>query len=166
MKGARPGTYSLFLAITLWGTLLGGIVYSHLVYFPVYLSALPDSSIVVNGPFGLHEARFWLLIHPLLILSMLATLALNWKLRERRKLILISVGIYFVVLVVTQLYFLPELSAFRESPKSSLSPADWLARGTLWQRLSWLRGAVMYIGLLPLLLALTKPADSAPRVTG
>lgn len=166
MTGSRFGTYSLFLAITVWGTLLGAIVYSHLVYFPVYLSALPDSSIVVNGPFGLHESKFWLLIHPLLILSMLAAVALNWKLRARRKLLLISLGIYFVVLVVSQLYFVPELIAFEKSPKSSLPPADWLARGTLWQRLSWIRGTVMYLGILPLLLALTKPADNAPRASG
>lgn len=164
MKGSRLGTYSLFLAITLWGTLLGGIVYSHIVYFPVYLSALPDSAIVVNGPFGLHEAKFWLLIHPLLIVSMLAAVALNWKFRARRKLLLISLAIYFVVLVVSQLYFIPELRAFEVSPKSSLSPADWLARGTLWQRLSWIRGTVMYLGILPLLLALTKPADDVRRV--
>lgn len=164
MKRSRLGTYSLFLAITLWGTLLGAIVYSHIVYFPVYLSALPDSSIVVNGPFGLHESKFWLLIHPLLILSMLAAVALNWKFRDRRKLLLISLGIYLLVLVVSQLYFIPELGAFEASPKSSLSPADWLARGTLWQRLSWIRGTVMYLGILPLLLALTKPDDNARGV--
>ena len=166
MKGSRFGTYSLFLAITLWGTLLGGIVYSHIVYFPVYLSALPDSSIVVNGAYGLHESKFWLLIHPLLILSLLAAVALNWKLRARRKLILITLAIYFVVLVVTQLYFLPELIAFEKSPTSSVSPADWLARGTLWQRLSWIRGAVMFLGIVPLLLALTKPASDVGREKG
>lgn len=58
MARLKFGTYSLFLAIILWGTLLGGIAYSHLVYFPVYLSALPDSAVVVNGPYGLHEAIF------------------------------------------------------------------------------------------------------------
>ena len=37
MATLKLGTYSLFLTIILWGTLLGGIAYSHLVYFPVYL---------------------------------------------------------------------------------------------------------------------------------
>ena len=156
MATLRLGTYSLFLSVILWGTLLGGIAYSHLVYFPVYLSALPDSAVVVNGMYGLHEGIFWMTIHPLLILSLIAALVLNWKSRSRRKLILISIAIYFLVLVVTQIYFLPELAAFARSPESRVSPAEWLARGQRWQRLSWIRGGVMYAGILPLLLALTK----------
>lgn len=157
MAASRLGTYSLFLAVILWGTLLGGIAYSHLVYFPVYLSALPDSAVVIRGPYGLHEAIFWLTIHPLLILSLIVALVLNWKSRSRRKLILISFAIYFLMLVVTQVYFLPELMAFQQSPESKVSPSEWLARGQRWQRLSWIRGLVMYAGVLPLLLALTRP---------
>ena len=168
MATLRLGTYSLFLNIILWGTLLGGIVYSHLVYFPVYLSALPDSAVVVNGPYGLHEAIFWMTIHPLLILSLIVALVLNWKFKSRRKLILISFAIYFLVLVVTQIYFLPELRAFEQSPESTVSPAEWLARGQRWQRLSWTRGAIMYAGILPLLLALSKtvPKESEPATAG
>ena len=161
MATLRLGTYTLFLTVILWGTLLGGVAYSHLVYFPVYLSALPDSAVVVNGPYGLHEAIFWMTIHPLLILSLIAALALNWRLRARRKLILISFVVYVLVLVISQLYFIPELLAFAHSPGSGLTPAEWLARGQRWQRLSWLRGAVMYAGILPLLFALTKPVDVA-----
>ena len=150
-------TISLMLSIVLWGTLLGGIAYSHLVYFPVYLSALPDSAVVVNGPYGLHEAVFWMTIHPLLILSLVVTLALNWRLRARRKLVLISFAVYLLVIVISQIYFIPELMAFARSPESGLPPAEWLARGQRWQRLSWIRGAIMYAGTLPLLLALAKP---------
>jgi hypothetical protein len=67
MKGAMVTARKvvLMVSILLMGTLLGGIVYSHIVYFPVYLSALTDSSVLVNGPYALHEERFWLLIHPL-----------------------------------------------------------------------------------------------------
>jgi hypothetical protein len=152
----RLATYSLFLAITLWGTLLGGIAYSHLVYFPPYLSGLPDSAVVVNGTYALNEGIFWVLIHPLLILALLLTLALNWKFKSRRNSILLSFGIYIVVLVVSNLYFIPELSAFRHSPESTVSRAEWLVRGDRWQHLSWIRGAVCYAAFLPLLLALTK----------
>ena len=162
MATLRLGTYSLFLAVILWGTLLGGIAYSHLVYFPVYLSALPDSAVVVNGPYGLHEGIFWMTIHPLLILSLVVALILNWKSKPRRKLILISFATYIVVIVVTQIYFLPELGAFAQSPESKVSSSEWLARGQRWQRLSWIRGGVMYAGILPLLLALTKPVAKEP----
>jgi hypothetical protein len=81
---------------------------------------------------------------------------LNWKAKSRRKLILISFAIYFLVLVVTQIYFLPELIAFEQSPESKVSSSEWLERGQRWQRMSWIRGGVMYAGILPLLMALTK----------
>ena len=156
----KLNTMALMLSIILWGTLLGGIAYSHLVYFPVYLSALPASSVVVNGPYGLNEGRFWLTIHPLLILSLIIALVLNWKVKPRRKLIGISFMVYILVLIVTQLYFLPELFAFADSPGSSVSPAEWSARAQRWETLSWLRGAVCYAFFVPLLLALTKSSDT------
>jgi hypothetical protein len=161
MRTLRLSTVSLMLSIILWGTLLGGIAYSHLVYFPVYLSALPASAVVVNGPYGLNEAIFWMTIHPLLILSLVVTLVLNWRLKARRKLILISFAVYAVVLVISQLYFIPELRAFQQSPESGLSPAEWLARGQRWQHLSWLRGVTCYVACVPLLLALTIPAEAS-----
>jgi hypothetical protein len=164
MMTSRLGTYALFLTIILWGTLLGGIAYSHVVYFPVYLSALPDSAVVVNGKYGLNEVPFWVTIHPLLILSLIITLALNWKSRPRRKLVLLSFAIYFVVLVVSQIYFIPELVAFKNSPESGLSPTQWLARTQRWQTFSWLRGAICYAAFVPLLHALTKPFGS-PKET-
>lgn len=152
-------TYSLFLAIILWGTILGAIVYSHTVFFPVYLSNLPDSSVVVKGTYALREAPFWTTIHPLLIFSLIATLALNWKLRSRRKLILISFGIYIAVIAVTALYFVPELLAFEQSSQSNLPPGEWQERGHRWQYLSLMRGAIMFIAILPLLISLTKTAE-------
>lgn len=156
-------TISLMLSIILWGTLLGGIAYSHLVYFPVYLSGLPDSAVLVNGPYGLHEGIFWVTIHPLLVLSLIITLSLNWRLRSRRKLILISFAVYVVVLIVSFLYFVPELMAFSKSQLSGVPRADWLARGQRWQVLSWIRGAICYAAFLPLLVALTRSGDVRER---
>lgn len=152
-------TYSLFLIIILWGTLLGAVTYSHLVYFPVYLSALPDSAVVVNGIYGLNEAVFWTRIHPILILSFVVALALNWKSKARRGLILMTMAVYAAVLAATFLYFVPELMAFQDSPNLTVSPVEWFERGQHWQILSWIRGAAMYAAIVPLLTALTKPDE-------
>jgi hypothetical protein len=154
MANLKPRTIALMVSILLMGILLGGIVYSHIVYFPVYLSALPDSAVLVNGPYALHEERFWLLIHPLAILSLILSLVFNWKVRARRKLIAIPLIIYVLAIVVTSLYFVPELRAFHDSPKLAGSPAEWFARGQRWQYLSWIRGTVMGLSIVPLLLAL------------
>jgi len=164
MKAFKLSTIALMLAVVFWGTLLGGIAYSHLVFFPVYLSDLPASAVVVNGPYGLSEQSFWLLIHPLLILSLVAAIVLNWNSRSRRNLIALSCAVYVAVLVVTMLYFVPELVLFKASPQSTVQASEWLARGKRWQRLSWLRGFIMYISFFPLLFALTKPANDFPRI--
>ena len=62
--------------------------------------------------------------------------------------------LYALAIVATTFYFVPELRAFKNSPHLAVSPAEWLARGQRWQKLSWLRGTVMYLGMVPLLLAL------------
>ena len=165
MTTLRLSTLALMLSIILWGTLLGGIAYSHLVYFPVYLSALPDSAVLVNGPYGLSEGRFWGLIHPLLIVSLIATIVLNWNQKARRKLIGMTIALYLLALLATALYFVPELMAFANSPNLSISRGEWLARGRRWEVLSWLRGAVMYIAFVPLLLALAIPVNDPKAST-
>jgi hypothetical protein len=156
MPARNLGTFALMVAIIFWGTLLGGIAYSHLVYFPPYLSDLPASAVIVNGPYALNEGVFWMIIHPLLIISLVAALVFNWQAANRRKLIALSFGIYVVVLLISLFYFVPELVLFKHSPESTVPAAEWLARGRRWQRLSWLRGFVMYLAFLPLLWALTK----------
>ena len=161
MATRKLGTAVLMLSIILWGTLLGGIVYSHLVFFPVYLSALPGSAVLVNGPYAMNETIFWVIIHPLLIISLVAALSLNWRSNWRRKLIGLSFIVYVLVLVITQTYFVPELVLFKHSPESTVSAAEWLGRGRRWQRLSWLRGLIMYLSYIPLLFALTRPSGIA-----
>jgi hypothetical protein len=164
MATRNLGTFLLMLAIVLWGTLLGGVVYSHLVYFPPYLSDLPASAVIVNGPYALNDARFWALIHPLLILSLVAALVFNWNSSSRRKLIALSFVVYVIILLWSFYYFVPELILFKHSPESTVPASEWLARGRRWQRLSWLRGVVMYVAYAPLLLALTKPANDSTRL--
>ena len=156
MTSSSLKTYSLFPAIFIWGILLGGILYSHITFLPVYLSDLPNSAVVVNGKYGLNEAPFWMTIHPLLILSLITALMLNWKFKARRKLIAFSFGIYISVLIVSAIYFVPELMAFAKSPESNMPAAEWLARGHRWQNLSQIRGAFCFFGFVPLLIALTK----------
>src|ERR1044072_3007391 len=111
-------TYPLMMSILLWGVLLGGVVYAHIVYFPVYLSHLPESSVVVNGTYGLEEGYFWITIHPLLVLSLVVTLIANWRESGRRNLIAATLGWYIVILIVSSLYFIPQLGEFKASPQS------------------------------------------------
>ena len=164
MKRSNIGTYALFPPILIWGILLGGIVYSHVAFFPAYLSDLPNSAVVVTGKYGINEAPFWMTIHPLLILSLIVAFALNWKFKTRRKPIALSLGIYIVALIATAVYFVPELMAFAKSAESTLPASEWLARGHRWQNLSLIRGAFCFLGFVPLLIALTKKTNPGEEI--
>src|ERR1043165_2338366 len=118
----RARDLSLAIAIVVWATLLGGIVYSHVVWFPPYLSDLPKTAALAQT---IHDKHFWLALHPPALLSLIAALALNWKLRARRKLIATTMAIYAVAIITTALYFVPELIAFRDSASSNVAPAEW-----------------------------------------
>jgi hypothetical protein len=150
------GQFFLYLTLILWGTLIGGIMYSHIVFFPPYLSHLPGSTALISGEYGLHDEAFWTLIHPVLILTSIVTVILNWKMPSRRKYILIAIGIYALAIISTFTYFVPELKAFADSAHSTTTPGEWLQRGQKWQYLSWTRGFFMYAGFVMLLIALTK----------
>jgi hypothetical protein len=159
----RLGSYALMLSVVLYGVLLGGVVYSHIVFFPVYLSHLPESAVLTNGEYALHEENFWLLIHPLLVLSLIASLSLNWRDIFRRKLVAMTLAVYVIVLIVSTVYFIPQLAEFRGSLQTGGSTAEWIARGAHWQHMSWIRGGVLFIFSIPLLLALAGRNDGNSR---
>ncbi len=152
----RANEISLCITLLVWATLIGAVMYAHIVFFSTYLYHLPQSTSLINGTYGIHDDKFWMLIHPVCIVSLAATLILNWKLPARRKFLLITAGIYVLALVATGLYFVPELKAFAQSGHSNLPAAEWLERGKLWEKLSWTRGLAMYCGFAMLLIAFVK----------
>ena len=157
-------TTALIVSVLFWAVMLGGGIYGLMVYFPAYLAELPKSAVVVTGPYGLHEGVFWLTIHPLLILSLIVSFALNWKVRERRRLMGVAIGLYVIALIATQLYFLPELFNFARSASLTVTPAEWQVRAQRWQYLNGVRGVELAVGFVFLLLALTKPATVSTAI--
>ena len=114
----------------------------------------------MKGPYPVRDWLFWAVVHLALIVTLPATLALNWRFRPRRRLVVVSLAAYLVGIAVTVAYFGPELLAFADSASSTVERTEWFARGQLWQRLSWMRGGLMYLGFVPLLLTLTKPESA------
>lgn len=158
MQNAKQVT--LFLCIIFWAILIGGIAYSNLVYMPPYLGHLPESNSLIRGDYGLHDENFWMRVHPVVILLSILVLVLNWKQKTRRVLIGIAFGIYAAALVVTALYFVPELQAFAaEDP--GVGVIEWRARGAQWMTLSLVRGSCIFAGFVLLLIALSKNEPTA-----
>lgn len=69
-------------------------------------------------------------------------LIISWK-TDRRKNILITLTGYVAVLVVTGIYFVPELMEITETPYSTLVDAALTARTKQWEVLSLLRLSVL-----------------------
>lgn len=161
----RFSTIVLIAAIIMWGVILGGIAYSHIVYFPVLLSDLPASSAIVNGKYALHEEKFWMAIHPVLIALLLISIASNWNNRLRRKNILVSFILYAIVLIVSAIYFIPELINFNTSASTALPASEWMRRGNNWMTYSIIRGVFMFAAIIPLFMALLKPAVIKKELT-
>jgi hypothetical protein len=155
MKKAQE--LSLLTTIVMWAILIGGVMYSHIVYFPSYLSHLPESNNLIKGEYGLHDENFWMFVHPLVILSTITSLILSWKFVQVRKYILIPFGIYVLALIATAFYFVPGLLSFADSNNmQAVTPAEWFQRGQTWQHLSWIRGFALFTGFGTLLIALKK----------
>ncbi|HNU89405.1 MAG TPA: DUF1772 domain-containing protein [Ferruginibacter sp.] len=147
---------SLYLAIFFWAMIVGGIVYSHIVYFPAYLTHLPASNQLISGEYGLHDENFWMFIHPVTMALTITTLVLNWRSKQRRTFILITTGIYAFVIFFTAIYFVPELQAFAKSTGTSATVSELFERGQTWQHRSWIRGSFMLTGFIMLLVALQR----------
>lgn len=156
---------SLLFSVILWGILSGAILYSHVAFFPSYLHHLPASTDLISGPYGIHDEKFWMSIHPVSLSALLFTLILNRRSRKLRPFMLYTTGIYLAVLIVTFVYFVPELKAFAESAQSAITPAEWLERGKNWERFSWIRGCFMLTGFLSLLIALYNAGPAGKKLT-
>ena len=148
----------LLYAITclFFSIIIGAAVYEHLAVVPQWSAAPPASLAMFQGAYGLNAAAFWTKIHPATLLLFVITLFVFWK-TERRKNILIPFIGYVLVLIITFVYFVPELIDITGTPYSTTVDKDLISRSSLWENLSLLRLALL-IGLaLLLFLGLKKP---------
>lgn len=152
----------LVLASISFVIVIGGAVYEHLALVPVWVSAVPASLTVFQGDHALKAQNFWIPIHPITMLLLVFALILNWR-SERRGLILTTIVGYLSVLVITFLYFVPELMAITQTPFSETVDAALTARAGRWETLSLIRLGFLLILAVVLLFSLTRQYDPYSR---
>ena len=140
-------------------TVIGGAVYEHLAVVPVWTSAVPASLTMLQGEYAITPFRFWMLIHPITMSLLLIALVLNWR-TQRRTFVVTSIAGYASVLLVTFLYFVPELLLLTGSPYSQVADPGLTRRGGNWEILSLIRLGFMFVIAVVLLFGLSKPADA------
>ena len=117
----------LLLAILVWAIIIGGIMYSHVAVMPSFLHHLPQSAGFLNSGQGVEDERFWMTVHPAAMLLTIVSLILYWKHKTHRKLILVTLSMYVLILISTASYFVPELMRFASSNTSTSVSADDVA---------------------------------------
>jgi hypothetical protein len=135
--------------------IIGGAVYEHLNVVPQWAAAPPASLAMFQGEYGLKPELFWKIIHPVNILLFIVTLILHWK-SARRKNLLIVLSTYVVILIITSIYFVPELISIISAAYSPTPDAGLTQRSKLWEILSIVRLVVLVILSIILFTGLTK----------
>ncbi|RYZ47968.1 MAG: hypothetical protein EOP49_19865 [Sphingobacteriales bacterium] len=152
--------FVLTLACISFLVIVGAAIYEHLTMVPKWSAAPPLSLAMFQGKFGLNSGLFWMPVHPVTLVLMITALALNWK-TPRRLPILGVLSVYIVVLLITSVYFVPELLAIINTPFSSMVDAGLQTRASRWEIWSIVRLFVLLPAGFILLSSLTKPANKA-----
>lgn len=119
-------------------TIIGAAIYEHAAVVPVWSAAPPRSLSMFQGEYGLQAVNFWKPVHPVAILLLAAALIANWR-QPSRKQLLIALGGYVLILVITAAYFVPELIAITTSAYSTAVSNDLTGRAKIWGTLSLVR---------------------------
>ena len=134
---------------------IGGAVYEHLNMVPTWSAAPPASLSMFQGKYGVDPELFWKLIHPINLVLFIITLIVHWR-SPRKKHILTVFITYAAILLITFVYFVPELLSITQTAFSETVDADLTRRASLWETLSIAR-LIVLLGLsIVLLLGLTK----------
>ncbi|MCE3281267.1 MAG: hypothetical protein K0Q66_4 [Chitinophagaceae bacterium] len=140
-----------------FSVICGAAVYEHVAVWPKAFAKLPASLSSFQGEHAFNNGIFWMMIHPItLVLFIIATI-MHWK-TDRKKHLLYPLIAYAVVLVVTSVYFVPELLSILGTAYSNTYDASLTARGSQWELLSIIRAVLLFATAVFLYLGLTKPA--------
>lgn len=134
--------------------MIGAGLYEHFAVWPEAFSELPKSLTMFHGEYAIQPASFWKVIHPLTLILFIITLALNWR-SGRRKSILISFSIYFIILAFTFIFFVPPLMQLIGTHYSETVDTSLQKSGNLWITLSLVRMVFAVVSAFVLLSGLT-----------
>ncbi len=155
-------TILLILAAISFVIVIGGAVYEHLAVVPAWSSAVPASLTMFQGEYALAAGRFWIPIHPVTLVLLIAALVLNWR-SERREYIIATIAGYAAVLAVTTVWFVPELMSITQSAYSQTIDPNLTQRAQNWETYSLIRLAFLLILATNLLFGLSKYGESTER---
>ena len=139
--------------------IIGGAVYEHLNVVPKWTAGPPASLEMFQGRYGLKPELFWMIIHPVTITLLIISLIMQRKSPRKKNLVIVLLN-YILVLVITSIYFVPELIEITTTSYATTIDGNLTHRANLWEILSIIRLAFLIILSLVLFTGLTKSGNS------
>jgi len=127
---------------------LGGGIYEALLVDRVW----PDNlAIIQPRRGGLDRKRFWIPIHTLYEIALLASAWTSWSNIYARYWIVVALGAHFVSRAWSFAYFIPRALRFEKLSELNDSDAQLARR---WTHLSWRRGVLETVSIISLSAAI------------
>jgi hypothetical protein len=162
MKRLNVGQIFLWLFVLSAGILLGGSIFEGVVLTPLWAGSLPDS--VTRWPYGSIQARFFMVVTPLYgLFSLALAVASRWMPRRQRKWALVAGLSGVVVIIATSLFFIPILQKTQATRGAGLSGEEITRLVRQFETWHWGRWAVITLGWVAGLRALSLSASGEPR---
>ncbi|HEX2629609.1 MAG TPA: hypothetical protein VHM26_11370 [Chitinophagaceae bacterium] len=144
------------LACLSFAVVIGAAIYEHIAVVPQWSAAPPASLSMFQGKYGLNPAPFWMYIHPVTLVLFITSLIFFRKTNSRKNLLITLTG-YVIILIITFIYFVPELLAITGTSYSENIDVSLAKRAQLWEKLSLVRLGTLIVLAIVLFLGLTKP---------
>jgi hypothetical protein len=141
----RRSLYILLLCSLLFGLVLGAGISQSLFVMPAWFAS-PPASLALIGHQSAKSVAFWIPLQAGLLAALVASLALNWRSPERRKLVGGALGVYVLTWVVSGLFFVPEIISLAAAASDGPYDASLAERGQRWMQLSWGRHVLLAVG--------------------
>lgn len=143
------------LACLSFSVVIGAAVYEHVAVVPNWKVAPPVSLRMFQGEYGLNPAPFWIAIHPVTLVLLLASILFFWKTESKKYVLITGIG-YLIVLIITFVFFVPELIAITQTTFGQQVDPSLIKRAKLWETLSLVRLSFLIILAIVALIGLTK----------
>jgi hypothetical protein len=146
----KLATPTLIACVLFLGFLTGVGIFQHMFWIPEMFESPTALANNLNSEPDAPQ-KFWIPLHALTFLTMVASVIFNWKIKNRKKLVLYAFIAYMYISLIS-IYFANELFSFQEIHNT----AEFVERTNQWLTLSWHRPILMVGIEVVLLIAISK----------
>jgi hypothetical protein len=129
----------------------GASLWETFLFVPAWSGAAPASFRVFTPPYSIDPAIFWGITHSVFELTLIITVVLNWKLKERRLPLIGIAAVYVLMRIFTLVYFAPTFIHFHGIAAANFIDEALTQKTLQWEHLNYVRTAIIIADNLALL---------------